>query len=66
MWEKNPNRAMYGSNEIFVVHKNNAIEKLLLNECLFRNRNIYVRKKFVDLANVVKAKGDKVHIFSSL
>ena len=63
LWERNPDQAVYGSNEVFLAQENNAIEKLLLSDSLFRNNDVDVRKKFVDLADAVKAKGGKVHIF---
>ena len=66
MWERNPDQAVYGSNEVFFAQENNAIKKLLLSESLFRNKDVDVRKKFVDLADGVKAKRGKVYIFPSL
>ena len=48
MWERNSDQVVYGSNEVFFAQENNAIEKLLLSESLFRNKDVDVRKKFVD------------------
>jgi stalled ribosome rescue protein Dom34 len=63
MWEKDTNRAIYGSKEVYFAHENLAIKTLLLTESQFKNANVDIRKKFVALVDAVKANGGKVHIF---
>ncbi|KAJ6306714.1 hypothetical protein OIU78_021931 [Salix suchowensis] len=66
MLSNDPDRACYGPKHVEVAHERMAVQTLLITDELFRNADIPMRKKYVDLVNSVKSSGGNVHIFSSM
>lgn len=50
-----PPRAFYGYKHVMMANEHMAIETLLLSDSLFRSSDIQKRKKYVELADSVKA-----------
>lgn len=66
MLSNDPDRACYGPKHVEVAHERMAVQTLLITDELFRNADIPMRKKYVNLVNSVKGSGGTVHIFSSM
>lgn len=66
MLSNDPDRACYGPKHVEVAHERMAVQTLLITDELFRNADIPMRKKYVNLVNTVKGSGGTVHIFSSM
>ncbi|KAF9682837.1 hypothetical protein SADUNF_Sadunf05G0149700 [Salix dunnii] len=66
MLSNDPDRACYGPKHVEVAHERMAVQTLLITDELFRNADIPMRKKYVNLVNSVKSSGGTVHIFSSM
>ncbi|XP_011044764.1 PREDICTED: protein PELOTA 1 [Populus euphratica] len=66
MLSNDPDRACYGPKHVEVAHERLAVQTLLITDELFRNADIPMRKKYVNLVNSVKDSGGTVHIFSSM
>ncbi|KAJ6998324.1 protein PELOTA 1 [Populus alba x Populus x berolinensis] len=66
MLSNDPDRACYGPKHVEVAHERLAVQTLLITDELFRNADIPMRKKYVNLVNSVKGSGGTVHIFSSM
>ncbi|XP_043720647.1 protein PELOTA 1 [Telopea speciosissima] len=66
MLSNDPARACYGPKHVEVAHERMAVQTLLLTDDLFRNSDVEMRKKYVNLVSSVKDSGGTVHIFSSM
>jgi protein pelota len=66
MMAKDMAQVVYSKRHVFHADESGAIEDLLLSDSLFRAKSIALRAEFVGLVDSVKAKGGRVHIFSSL
>jgi len=66
MMAKDMSQVVYSKKHVLYANEAGAIEDLLLSDNLFRARNVAIRQEYIDLVESVKAKGGKVHIFSSL
>lgn len=61
-----PDRAYYGYDHVIKAHESLAIESLLVTDGLFRNSNVKLRKKYVQLVEAVREAGGEVYVFSSM
>ena len=66
MMAKDMSQVVYSKKHVIYANESGAIEDLLLSDNLFRARNVAIRQEYIELVESVKAKGGKVHIFSSL
>ncbi|KAE8704409.1 Protein PELOTA 2 [Hibiscus syriacus] len=66
MLSNDPTRACYGPKHVEIAHERMAVQTLLITDDLFRNSDVIVRQKYVDLVNSVKKTGGTAHIFSSM
>lgn len=66
MLTNDPTRACYGPKHVEVAHERMAVQTLLITDDLFRNSDIAIRQKYVNLVNSVKDSGGTAHIFSSM
>uniref|UniRef100_A0AC35UC19 ERF1_1 domain-containing protein n=1 Tax=Rhabditophanes sp. KR3021 TaxID=114890 RepID=A0AC35UC19_9BILA len=58
-------RAYYGPDDVFKIHQQGCIDKLLISDTWFRSFNLDVRKKYVNLVRDLEKNGKKVFIYSS-
>ncbi|KAK6943918.1 eRF1 domain 3 [Dillenia turbinata] len=63
---KDEGRACYGPTNVDVASELMAIETLLITDELYKNEEIHVRKKYVELVKMVKKWGGKALVFSRL
>ncbi|KAI5698118.1 hypothetical protein M8J76_015893 [Diaphorina citri] len=61
-----PSRAFYGYQHVSAANESQAIDTLLIADCLFRNSDLNERKKYVTLVDSVRDNGGEVRIFSSM
>ena len=61
-----PDRAYYGYDHVKSAQDSLAIESLLVTDQLFRNSNVKLRKKYVQLVESVRDAGGDVYVFSSM
>ncbi|XP_030540794.1 protein PELOTA 1 [Rhodamnia argentea] len=66
MLSNDPARACYGPKHVEVAHDRMAVQTLLITDDLFRNADVEMRQKYVNLVNSVKDSGGTAHIFSSM
>ncbi|XP_022144550.1 protein PELOTA 1 [Momordica charantia] len=66
MLSNDSDRACYGPKHVEVAHERMAIQTLLITDDLFRNNDITVRQRYVNLVDSVRDSGGAVHIFSSM
>ncbi|XP_010246377.1 PREDICTED: protein PELOTA 1 [Nelumbo nucifera] len=66
MLSNDPARACYGPKHVEVAHEHMAIQTLLITDDLFRNSDIAMRQKYVNLVDSVKDSGGSAYIFSSM
>lgn len=64
--QTDPDRAVYGPNQVLKANEQQAVETLLITDELFRSRDVKERRKYVDLVESVRENGGDVRIFSSL
>ena len=64
--QKNENRVAYGEKEVFRCIEMKAVQKLLIIDSLFRNKDFEKRKVINRIYEQVKKFGGEVVIFSSL
>ena len=64
--DSDPDKAYYGYDHVAKAHESLAIDSLLVTDGLFRNSNVKLRKKYVQLVESVREAGGKVYIFSSM
>lgn len=64
-FNKDPERACYGTRHIRFADEMGAIDTLLMSDELFRSHQVAMRKKYVAIAESVKRKGGKLYILSS-
>jgi len=64
--QTDPDRAVYGPNQVVKANEQQAVDTLLITDELFRSRDVKERRKYVDLVESVRENGGDVHIFSSL
>lgn len=64
--DADPDRAYYGYDHVAKAHESLAIESLLVTDGLFRNSNVKLRRKYVDLVESVREAGGQVYVFSSM
>ncbi|KAJ1921479.1 Translation factor pelota [Tieghemiomyces parasiticus] len=65
MLNDDEDRAFYGYDHVARANEQGAIDRLLVTDALFRSADIATRKRYIALAEAVRADGGKVHIFSS-
>lgn len=61
-----PDRACYGSAQVFAANEQLAVADLLLTDRMYRARDFTERKRYVQLIDSVRANGGRVFQFSSL
>ncbi|KAL4193660.1 hypothetical protein AMTRI_Chr06g177870 [Amborella trichopoda] len=66
MLSKDPDRACYGPKHVEFAHERMAVQTLLVTDDLFRNSNIPIRQKYVNLIDSVKESGGTAHVFSTM
>ncbi|KAI3980647.1 hypothetical protein MKX01_025212 [Papaver californicum] len=66
MLSTDADRACYGPKHVEVAHERMAIKTLLITDELFRNSDVQIRQKYVELVNSVKNSAGNVHVFSSI
>lgn len=66
MMTNDEQRAWYGPSHVLKAADEQAISTLLLTDTLFRSQDIATRRKYINLADRVRANGGTVYIFSSL
>eukprot|EP00656_Telonema_subtile_P052400 TRINITY_DN7303_c0_g1_i2.p1 TRINITY_DN7303_c0_g1~~TRINITY_DN7303_c0_g1_i2.p1 ORF type:complete len:308 (-),score=85.32 TRINITY_DN7303_c0_g1_i2:4-927(-) len=66
MLNDDPDRAFYGWKHCETADEQGAIEKLLVADKLFRNRDLNERRKYVAMVENVQSMGGQVCMFSSL
>ena len=65
--DTDPDKAYYGYEHVAKAHYDSlAIDSLLVADALFRNSDVKLRKKYVQLVESVREAGGKVYIFSSM
>lgn len=64
--QTDPDRAVYGPNQVIKANEQQAVDSLLITDELFRSRDVKERRKYVDLVESVRENGGEVRIFSSL
>ena len=65
--DTDPDKAYYGYEHVAKAHYDSlAIDSLLVADALFRNSDVKLRKKYVQLVESVRDAGGKVYIFSSM
>lgn len=60
-----PDRVCYGPLQVKNAVESCAVATLMVTDSLFRNANVALRRKYVELTETVKDSGSTVHIFSS-
>ena len=66
MLNNDKSRAIYGLKYIIKTNESSAIEQLLITDTLFRNKNVKIRRQYVDLVESCQKNGAEIVIFSSL
>ncbi|KAI9907637.1 hypothetical protein PsorP6_003414 [Peronosclerospora sorghi] len=66
MLHTDQDRAYYGYEHVMRANKNMAIETLMITDSLFRQQDLFMRRKYVDLVESVRDYGGTVRLFSSL
>eukprot|EP01134_Creolimax_fragrantissima_P003055 CFRG3055T1 len=61
-----PDKAFYGFQHVKRANEEQAIDKLMVLDSLFRSENILERKKYVGIVDAVKDNGGDVLIYSSM
>lgn len=66
MLNSDPDRAVYGPKHVLLAQQQDAIQKLMVTDELFRSSDLKTRQHYVKLVESVRASGGEVHVFSNL